>query len=574
LRRRTLAFAALLGCAGAARARGQDAPRTQARCNGQIVTDIIIRPRPPQLGGIFERVPTLAQAIRSLHTTTAPDVISRYVLLEKGRPCSALRRYETERLLRAQPYLASATVTAFPDPSGSGVRVEVETVDEVSTIAGAGFSGQSPFLTALKLGSANVSGQGIYAAGEWRQGFFYRDGFSARVTHYQAFGRPYQLTISGARRDLGSDWMTELMHPFFSDVQRTAWRAAAGTDHQYVPFARPGQVSAAVGVNRSYSDIGGIVRVGEPGRLSLFGASFSKETEDPAHDGVVITDKGIIADSSGILALRYRPMRAARVNSLWGVRDIEFLRVRGFDALTAEQDIRKGFQLGMVFGRSLAVLGSRDDDIFLSADVYGGFGSPWSFLAAEVRGEGRQSYDDNRWDDILGSGRMAWYYKLEDRHTMVTSAEWSGGWRQRTPFQLDLGEYTGGMRGYRGSRLPGGRRGVLRHEQRWVLGDVNGAADVGVGVFGEAGRVWAGDVPFGMTIPLHYSLGASLLVALPPRSQRLWRLDIAFPFSADARSRVEFRLSHEERTRTFWVDPDDVARSRSKTSPTSIFTWP
>jgi hypothetical protein len=557
-----------------ARAAAQGGARTQVLCNGQIVTDIIIKPQPPSLGGIFRRIPALANTVRALHTTTDPEVVRRFVLLEKGRPCSKLRRGETERVLRAQPFLAEASVTAYPDPAGSGVQIEVVTVDEVSTIASVGVSGSSPFFTALRLGSSNVSGQGLYAMGEWREGDFYRDAWNAKVTDYQVMGRPYQLSVAGARRHYGGAWVTELTNPFFSDVQRGAWRATAGGQHSYSAFSRPDAPSPAVSVRRSFVDVGGIFRVGEAGRLSLFGASFTRETDDPAFEPVRITDRGIIPDTSGALVGRYARRRAARVNLLWGVRNIEFARVRGFDALTSEQDVRTGFQLGTLFGRSLAVLGSTDDDMFVGADAYAGMGSQWSFVAAEVRGEGRQSYDTNRWDDILGSGRAAWYFKIEDRHTAITSAEWSGGWRQRTPFQLTLGEYHGGMRGFRSSRLPGGQRAILRHEQRWVLGDVSGAADAGLALFAEAGRIWQGDVPYGVSTPVRYAVGASLLAAVPPRSQRLWRLDIAVPLSNDAGTRVEFRLSQGKRTRTFWDEPDDMVRSRARTVPTSIFSWP
>ena len=55
------------------------------------------------------------------------------------------------------------------------------------------------------------------------------------------------------------------------------------------------------------------------------------------------------------------------------------------DALTAEQDIARGVQLGLLFGRSLDVLATPDDDIFLAADLYIGAGSGHKACKVEER---------------------------------------------------------------------------------------------------------------------------------------------------------------------------------------------
>jgi hypothetical protein len=253
---------------------------------------------------------------------------------------------------------------------------------------------------------------------------------------------------------------------------------------------------------------------------------------------------------------------------------VRFKRVEGFDALTGEQDVRTGFQLGTLLGRSLSVLGTTDDDIIVSTDIYAGIGTARSFAAIQLLGEGRQSYDENRWDDILTSGRAAWYFKPHPRHSTIVSTEWSAGWRLRAPFQLTLGETRGGMRGYSAAELPGGQRAIARLEERWVLGNVRGNADAGVALLAEAGRMWAGDVPFGEDTPMKYSVGTSLLAALPPGSQRLWRLDLVMPLDRGGGAHLELRLRTEDRTRTFWREPRDMERSRERSLPQRIFQWP
>ena len=143
------------------------------------------------------------------------------------------------------------------------------------------------------------------------------------------------------------------------------------------------------------------------------------------------------------------------------------------------------------------------------------------------------------------------------------------------PFQLSIEDETGGVRGFDYSEIPGGERVVAHAEHRWLLGNVRGSADLGLALFGDAGKVWRGDVPFGVTSPIRSSLGVSLLVAVPPHSQRLWRAEIAFPLQPGVYgSGPEYRLFWTRPIPGFWQVPDDLVRTRSRTVPRSLFNWP
>lgn len=550
----------------------QDTTRAPILCHGERVDDIVVNPEPPPIAGM-RRVPSIARMVRRLHATTHASVIRRFLLLSVGEPCTELRRTESERLLRAQPYLAEASVLAYPDSEG-GVSLLVRTVDEYAVIATAQIDGASPYLQSARLGSANVDGSGILVAADWRSGGVYRNGFGARVTDNQFTGRPFIVSLLGRQDPLGSEWRFDASHPFYTDLQRVAWRARAGENIGYVGFTPTPNEVHALHLARSYFDIGGIVRLGPPGRLSLFGASFSQDRELPASVPVLITDSGLVVDSSSVLWNRYAMHRIARVNALWGVRDIGFMRARGLDALTATQDVPIGFQLGTLFGRSLSALGSRDDDIFMSADLYLGIGSPHDLFRLQFQGEARRDNSTNVWDGMLTSGRAAHYLQVREDETIITSAEWSGGWRMRTPFALTLGDHEGGVRGYGFLHMPGAQRAVVRLEDRHYLGRWTGVGDIGFAAFADGGRLWAGDVPFGQTLAPRGSVGFSLIAAVPPRSARLWRLDLAIPQTNDAHHRLELRLSNEDRTTFFWREPADVATARERTVPSSIYSWP
>src|SRR4029078_11769995 len=134
----------------------------------------------------------MSALVSGVHVTTSPDVVRRFLLLEIGKPCTGTLRADSERILRGQPFLAAANVATFDDGRG-GVRVEVVTIDEISLVAGGSVKDRSPYVRGLRVRSGNVEGLGICAAGTWRAGGFYRDGWRATATDYQLFGRPFQL---------------------------------------------------------------------------------------------------------------------------------------------------------------------------------------------------------------------------------------------------------------------------------------------------------------------------------------------------------------------------------------------
>jgi hypothetical protein len=288
-----------------------------------------------------------------------------------------------------------------------------------------------------------------------------------------------------------------------------------------------------------------------------------------------VSDSGLVADPSPPLAGPFAPVNNTRLNAVVGVRSVAFLTVRGFDALAGAQDVAKGVQLGAVVGRSVSWLGAADDDWFLAADVYAGLGSGTSFAALRLEGEGRQDRQTGRWERIVGSGRLAWYFKPSRAEILIGSAELSGGWRwqDRFPFQLRLGDRAGGVRGYNRSRLASAVRSVGRFEARHFIGQLTRHVGLGLATFADAGRVWAGEAPFGVDSRIKVGVGAGLLAAIPPQSRQLWRLDLAYPVSADPHAGWELRLTGL-RTRGFWREPGDVARMRAGAAPATIFTWP
>jgi len=547
------------------------APRPAlAQCDGKIVSAIAIVPRDPSFIRLPRSLRALARGVGLHHTTTKADVIGNFLLLSVGQPCSERLRAESERILRFQPFLADATVRAVSDSAG-GVRIEVETIDEIPTVFSLRLRDSRP--AALRFGNGNVGGRGVYLAVRGERGFAYRAGVGAQLAAYQVFGRPYTLALVADRTPLGSTVSAALGHTFITDLQRTAWHVGFRDVHDYRSFLRPDGQSLALGARRRFADYGGVLRIGLAGHSAFIGGLVTHERVAPAAQAVIVSDSGFVADTSTPLAGPFAPVNNMRLNAVVGVRSVMFFPVRGFDALAGAQDVATGVQFGAVVGRSVSRLGAADNDVFLAADFYAGLGSATSFAALRVEGEARRDRDTNRWDSMIGSGRLAWYFKPSAAYVLIGSGEFSGGRHERFPFQLRLGDREGGVRGYSASRVAGGVRTVARLEARRSIGQLTRHVALGLASFTDAGRVWAGDAPFGVDSRMKVGVGVGLLAAIPPQSRQLWRLDVAVPVSADARARWEIRVTALW-ARAFWREPSDVARARAGAAPSTIFTWP
>ncbi|MDE3173298.1 MAG: hypothetical protein KGN74_09505 [Gemmatimonadota bacterium] len=556
--------------AGAARA--QRVPGTVA-CRGQRITAIDITSEAPSVAGV-RRVPVVSEIARTVHTTTQPQVIRRFLLLKVGDWCAERARQESERILRAQPFLADARILVRPD-SGGGVTLDVHTIDEVALVFSSTLRNRGPLLTGVRLGDGNTGGEGIYLMSSWWKEAALRDGYAFNLTDYQFLGRPIQATVLAARNPLGGAYYLGVQRPFLTDFQRAAWRVQQGESDDYVRFVDQAGVVHADRLGRTYADIGGLARIGAPGRLALVGLSVSHEATRLGAAPILVTGQGVAPDPGPVLDGRYDSRSSSRVNLLLGYRNLRFVRATGFDALRNTQDLPVGVQIGGLIGKSAPFLGSRGHDMLVGGDVYAGAGWRRAAIRFQTTGEMRRSLATNAWDGLLVSGRLAEYNKIGMRQTVITSLEWGGGWRVRVPFRVTLAGTDGGIRGMPEGREQGARRSILRLEDRIDLGSHLGqTADFGLAVFADAGRMWAGDVPFGTTTPVRYSVGVSLLAAFPAASARMWRLDIAVPNVPGRGPQLALRLSHSDESLTFWREPRDIAMARERSVPASLFNWP
>jgi hypothetical protein len=539
-------------------------------CTGQIVSRVDIQPSPPPFSGAAKKWRAMAHAIGLHHATTRPAVIEAFLSLMPGKPCTEFRRAESERVLRAQPFLSDAAVRVERD-SGGMVSVLVTTTDEIPVLVSGRFRGIVP--ESFSLGNENLGGTALRLVGRVERGRAYQTAVGVGLEQDALFGRPYRFILDADRYQVGKRVNAEIEHPFFTDLQRLSWHVGTQTGDEYFRFERPARDPLALAMTNRSWEASALLRLFGTRTVALLGAAVSGRRFDPAADGIVISDSGFVPDSGTALRHRYDMFRVGRFGILGGLRRVTFRTVEGFDALIGSQDVMNGAMLGVYAAKGISRFGERD--MLFSSALYLGASTQNALLATVALAEIRRDEERNEWNSGIGSARTAFYWGRAPGMVLVVDNELSVGWHSRLPIQLTFRDPTGGLSGYRASGLAGAERSVTRAELRFSRESMMRKADLGFAAFSEVGQLWKGDVPYGVTAT-RTSVGVSVLAAYPSRSKRLYRADLAIPLTrgGDGAGRIEVRFSSADRTQGFWVEPGDVSRARTGVEPSRLFAWP
>jgi len=172
----------------------------------------------------------LGRAANRFHASTREAVIRRVLLFREGDRVRARRIYETERLLRALPFLKDARIDPVQDGEG-GLVARVRVRDAWTTEVGAGFAsvgGQRS--SEFSVDEKNFLGHGKSVATRIAKdherrtwGLAYRDP--------QLFGSRWTLALQSQYRSDGLRRRVELERPFFA--LDTPWAARASLDQEH-----------------------------------------------------------------------------------------------------------------------------------------------------------------------------------------------------------------------------------------------------------------------------------------------------------------------------------------------------
>jgi hypothetical protein len=512
------------------------------------------------------------KALNLVHVRTAPSFIRQELLFKEGDCLDPFLLSESERLLDRYGFLSQAEITHEADGNG-GRDVVVSTRDEWSTKVDVGgtYDG-GPNLERLQVTEENFLGRGVFAE------FTYR---ARREVKSQSFGLATPRFLG--RTDAGIAWGSDrpgdhfdqyVRYPFVGETGRYAIRQGFSRSTRYFSYSTDGSEpfsQVLVPAYREVVELSAARRFGQPGRALIAGVSVTRDVVDfPRTPQIAYgSEFDELEPWTGPLPARmHRQLVSAattRVGLQVGTRRFHYAEYVGLDGVRDRQIVSLGLFAGVTVGRGFDLFAPSGVNGLSDAfgRVHASFGVPVgsSLLHGGATLETRR--DEGAWRDILADADLVAYLRNRrfESHTFFLRASAGGGWATALPYQLSLGGREG-VRSLVEDRFPGGRMVRFVIEDRIVLPwppptDV----DLGLTVFSDIGRVWPGDVPFGVDSGWKAGVGFGLRIGFPPRTRNVWRTDIVFPVGGgggDPIFRVTFELN---RLRAGFFTPD-VLRSR------------
>lgn len=544
-------------------------------------------------GGLLGWVYGTANA---LHVKTREGFIRRELLFHRGDCYDPFLIEESGRILRSYSFLARADVYPVDQPDGNK-HVVVDTQDEWTTRVDLGITFDGALqLETLEVSEENLVGQGIQASVFFRQRKERQD-LGGRLGLPRLFGSRTDASVSAGRTRSGTFLQEQVAYPFVGEVGRVGLRQVYSRRDELFPYVvgDPAVPYSHVLLpnldERVELSVAG--RLGRPGNLTMFGLGVSRETLDfegfpgsleiarnndfantaPAPPGVADDVRRQTHSSS-----------TTRVQFFLGQRNLRFARVRGLDPLAGIQDIQLGTDLGLTLGRSIDVLSASGldgaNDLYARLRFYAAHDPGTSYVFLNVGAEGRDILsgggNGDGWQDMIGEVDLYGYLRSRRTpdHTFFARVSGADGWSMNTPFQLTLGGRQS-VRGLREEDFPGSRRLLFTLEDRYFVRSWPAPTvfDFGLTLFADAGRVWAGDVPYGVDSGWKGTIGGGLRVGFPAGTRGLARIDLAFPLGMDNTRGPIFRVTLQELLglREGFQDPQ-LQRSRRLTVGPDYFT--
>lgn len=398
--------------------------------------------------------------------------------------------------------------------------------------------------------------------------------------HTNLFGTRVDAIVHGGRTRSGRYFSQSLQKPFLSAFGDRAFRQVIARRDDYFGYALPPELGFSPAYLRYRAELWELAyqaRLGRPtGRRAILGVGISGESFDAPFgaEGARAVVDGIFSESAvasdavrAELSRQASPYATKRLSLFLGLRDARFDARRGVDAIQAPQDLFIGSDLTLTLAPGFSISPGDRSDLLTRLKGRFGFMGDRTYLLTRLDVHARRAAGDgpepDGWRDIVGSLRTDAYWTQRDWASLYLRAGMSGGWRTERPFQLRLGGREA-IRAYDEDAFPGGRLLFVSAEQRLTLDRLSPSfADLGAALFADAGRMWAGDAPFGRTSGWESGIGVGLR-ASPAGARQVFRVDALLPLTHQRHARgVVLRVYAEifgviERRR--W--PSQVDRSR------------
>ncbi len=457
----------------------------------------------------------LYRTANRFHIQTREPVIERELLFEVGETFNPLLIEETERNLRALPFIRRAVVSAKVNKYGT-VDVVVRTYDSWSLEVVANFKrvGGS---TGLKGGLAehNILGQGksgslVYShdGGADSKSFGYQD---LQFLHYKRLQYTMGAIVSPGNRN----YTMAITRPFYASIARTA--VGATLSYTEAPLGTVSRRVAEGGVN--------------------YGIAVATSTERTRH-----VKFGLLAhraETTGV-SQDLEQLGFLQLGADW--EELDFLTLQRIQKITRDEDYNLGIGVfpAVAWAPPARLLGTTGSQLLPSLTVRKNFA--WEDHLLLFNTGYRSKYSNGGNSNRVASLDAAYFLPRFERQTLAVHTGVDLGWRMDPYTPLFLGEVNG-LRGYGLSEFSGSRRFLFNIEDRvFVCDDLFRLIDVGAVAFYDTGYAW----PASKTVhisDLRNSVGLGLrFAASRSAGNSPVRVDVAYPLN-DRYGRTRWSLS-------------------------------
>jgi hypothetical protein len=471
------------------------------------------------------------QTANALHIATKPSVIRDFLLFHEGDLYVPTRLEETERNLRALPFIKSASVVAAP-PHDGVVDVLVRTQDSWTTQPGVSLGKSGGVTTySFSLEEKDLLGLGRQAAlayGKDTQ----RINRSVEYKDPSLFGPYWSTELIYANNSDGVETTGSVGRPFVSFV--SPWAADALGSHLTQNeriFENGTEVSIFSQDHRAYqAHYGWALAAGDRrARRLTVGFENLQDTFTPLPDHLdeILPENRLFR----YLLLRYEDVAN------------DFIKLNYVNRDSRYEDFNLGLTFGATFGVSPAAFGLDRTTEFVQAETgYGWRFSPGRFLLAHVSFQTR--LDGGLRNGIL-SGTASYVRKFETSliQTFVSRIRFDYGWNLDRDVQF-FADGDNGLRGYRLYSFEGNKRIILNLEHRIFTGkEILQLGSFGAAVFFDTGTATPEGTPLKLSeFKSDVGIGLRVLITRAAGNSIL-RVDMAYALNPDPFGRKGWLVS-------------------------------
>lgn len=449
-----------------------------------------------------------------LHYQSRRETVGKLLLFAEGERYSQRVLDESERLLRAQNFLASADIRVL-QVCGERVWVRVRTTDTWSTIPEVSISrvaGETQRKIALE--ENNLLGLGQELAFSVEDDID-RSSRTLRYKHRDWNGKRRLLDLELQNNEDGERYQLSVAKPFFSLSDTRSWSVGGHFDRRASDLYADGEVVESMGMEQRYLDISQSWSKGlQNGKLDRWTA------------GLRIDERQFYRVEDTVAEHPYDSRRQRYPYIRLQHIDEDFVEARHIHQLTGIEDINLGRQYSIEAGYSTRAWGASRDALMLRMDYKRGL--RWlgdSLLLGDAWLRAQIASGDSRHQRIGVRGQL--HKRIGAKDQFFVEVEVETGHELAPEEQLALGGDSG-LRGYEFKQQTGNRTARLTTELRhypdwhpWRLLRFGAALFVDYGSAWTAGgepREWLWDVGVGLR------LGSSR-----SSSGRVLHLDFAAP---------------------------------------------